>query len=140
MADVDEEEHEFSELGDDTGSETLARYEFQHVLAALAFTIALIEDPDAWVLCEWSEDFVVACGASAPELVSVKHLEPSQGPWTLSSIIDRGGLKHLFERWKEAKKHATCKLKTNGGLKGGAREAAAIPIEGSRVSPITWCR
>lgn len=128
MADADDEEHELSEPGDDTGSETLARYEFQHVLAALAFTIALIEDPDAMVLCEWSEDFVVVCGGSVPELVSVKHLEPSQGPWTLSSIVDRGGLKHLFERWKEAKKQATCTLKTNGGLKGGPREAAAIPI------------
>lgn len=115
-----------SKPSDDTGSETLARYQFQHVLAALAFVGALVDDPDARVVCELSEDFVILCGGRAPELVSVKHIEPSQGPWSLATIIERGGVRHLYERWQDADKNVTCRLKTNGGLKGGTLEAAAI--------------
>jgi hypothetical protein len=71
--------------------------------------------------CEDLEDLVLWT-ASGPVLVSVKHREPSRGPWTLTELCDGGGLAHLFDRWIAAS-DITSGVKaihvTNGGLKTG---------------------
>ncbi len=110
---------------DDSGSETMARYAFQITVTAIECVHLLIDESIEEIVCELDEDFVVV-RSSGTELVSVKHLEPSRGPWTLASLIGDGGLKHLFENWKASGKRHSCRLMTNGGLKTGANEASAI--------------
>lgn len=110
---------------EDAGAETLARFEFQICLTALE-CVRLLSDPDALeIVCEWWEDYVIL-RASGMELVSVKHREPSQGPWSLATLVEAGGLKHVFERWKDSGRSARCRLSTNAGLRSGALEAAAV--------------
>ena len=110
---------------DDVGSETLARYEYQVMLTALECIRQLAAGDGVDIVCEWWEDFVIAHSA-VPELVSVKHLEPSQGSWSLAGLLEAGGLRHLFGRWRRAGRGVNCRLLTNGGLKSGQREAAAV--------------
>ncbi len=110
---------------EDSGSETLARYVFQTLLTTLT-CLEMLRDPDILeVVCEWHEDFVIVRQNSI-ELVSVKHLEPSQGAWSLATIVGDGGLRHLFDRWRASDERAQCKLMTNAGLKTGRSEAAAL--------------
>lgn len=110
---------------DDAGSETLARYDFQVSLTAMACIGMLLDDSVIEIICEWEEDYIVR-RTDQSELVSVKHREPSQGAWTLATLIESGGLKHLFDRWKRVGKAAKCRLQTNGGLKAGPKEASAV--------------
>jgi hypothetical protein len=110
---------------DDVGSETMARYDYQISLTAVSCVELLDDDTIVEIVCEWEEDFIVVRD-TGHELVSVKHLEPSKGPWSLATLLEAGGLKHLFERWKKSDKKASCRLQTNGGLKTGAKEASAI--------------
>lgn len=76
--------------------------------------------------CESDEDYVVVYANQLPEFVSVKHREPDQGPWTLSTICTDGGLKHLFNTWREKDQLVRCKLQTNAGLKTGEKEARRL--------------
>jgi polyhydroxyalkanoate synthesis regulator phasin len=110
---------------DDAGSETLARYDFQVSLTAMACVGMLRDASVIEIICEWEEDYIVR-RTDESELVSVKHREPSQGAWTLATLIESGGLKHLFDRWKRVGKAAKCRLQTNGGLKAGPKEASAV--------------
>ncbi len=110
---------------EDAGSETLARYEYQVMLTALECVRCLVATGTVEIVCEWWEDFVIL-GATGAELVSVKHVEPSQSVWTLARLVDDGGLRHLFDRWRSAGQANRCRLLTNGGLKTGSGEAAAV--------------
>ncbi len=122
---------------DDAGSETLARYEFQITLTAWNCIELILDDDIQEIICEWHEDYVVV-RTSQSELVSVKHIEPSTGSWTLAKIVGDGGLKHLFDRWRAAGRTPACRLRTNGGLKAGANEASAIAraCAGNEVSRV----
>lgn len=110
---------------EDAGSETLARYDYQISLTALDCLRALCDDSVTEIICEWWEDYVIVRTDRA-ELVSVKHREPSVGPWTMASIVDDGGLGHLFERWQASGGKTCCRLSTNAGLASGPSGAARI--------------
>lgn len=114
-----------AEPPDDAGSETLARYSYQVQLAAVACLSLFLDDSVESIVCEWAEDYVVI-RSSGSELVSVKHLEPSQGSWSIATICTSGGLRHLFEWWKETEPKPLCRLQTNGGLKTGPNEAKTV--------------
>jgi Cap4 dsDNA endonuclease len=113
-------------LDDDSGSATLARYEFQLTLTALECLRMLVDPAVKHIVCEWAEDYVVQYERWV-ELVSVKHLEPSRGAWNLTEIVSEGGLQHLFDRWVKNGKQCRCRLQTNGGLRTGNGGASFLP-------------
>lgn len=113
-------------LDNDAGSETLARYGFQELLIAVVVIEMLAAGHIDRVHCESDEDYIVIHSDDPPEFVSVKHREPDQGPWTLTTLCTQGGLRHLFDTWREKEKPVRCKLQTNAGLKTGPGEARRL--------------
>jgi hypothetical protein len=111
---------------EDAGAEVQSRFRYQHECTVRSCVPLLVGRQVTAVVCEQHEDFVVFYEDAKPELVSVKHREPSQGPWTFSSLCDRGGVSHLFDRWQGLGGQATCRVMTNGGLSPGATEARAF--------------
>jgi Cap4-like dsDNA endonuclease family protein len=111
-------------LSEDSGSETLARYEFQEQLCAHAVVEMLADSRIIRIICESDEDYVIHY--DIPEFVSVKHREPDQGAWTIATVCSDGGLPHLFATWREKGKSIRCRLQTNAGLKSGKTEARAL--------------
>ncbi len=105
---------------DDTGATTAARYRFQSEVIARDAIACLVTGRGA-VVCEWQQDAIVIHGKDDVELLSVKHIEVSQGRWTRRQLIDAGGLRQLFERWQATGRRARCRLATNGGLDVDAR-------------------
>ncbi|MCC5032282.1 DUF4297 domain-containing protein [Streptomyces sp. WAC 00631] len=114
---------------DDSGANTLDRYEWQAAMAAadglklyldaLGSEKRIESDDDRRILCEYHEDWVALHGANA-ELVSGKHRDPAAGPFrTLNQLADEGGVAHLFLRWHALKEKPTCRLATTGGLAPG---------------------
>lgn len=103
---------------EDVGAQTLARFRFQSEVAARA-AFATLDGSIRAVVCEWHEDHLVVHRDGTCELVSVKHRELSQGPWTIRLLVTEGGLAHLFERWSDTGKRCRCHLATNGGLRKG---------------------
>jgi hypothetical protein len=83
----------------------------------------LLEDSVTGVVCEEHEDFVVIYAAGRAELVSVKHREPSKGPWSFTALCNEGGVGHLYGRWLATGRRNLCRVMTNAGLKTGATEA-----------------
>lgn len=110
---------------EDAGAETQARFHYQHECTARSCIPLLLENHVIAVVCEEHEDFVVFYEGDEPELVSVKHREPSQGPWTISALCT-GGVGHLFDRWLGVGGRARCRLMTNAGLSPAPREAGAF--------------
>ncbi len=111
---------------DDTGAETASRYRFQAEIAARD-CIRMLTDPSiVAVICEWHEDFIVLENKQAPELVSVKHREPAQGPWRLRALLTDGGLKHLHEQWTRLNRFPKCRIATNAALTRGPEQAHAF--------------
>lgn len=91
------------------------------------------------VVCETHEDFVVL-HTHGPELVSVKHRELSQQPWSLRELVD-GALGHLVRRWLATGQRARCRLMTNHGLRPGDEEAGGLDeacIAGSDAGLREW--
>jgi hypothetical protein len=112
---------------DDVGADTMGRFRYQAELAA-RFAIAMLAgEPVDRIFCELHEDYVVVFSDGRPPcLVSVKHLEPSQPRWTLQGLCQDGGVAHLYSRWTDTSRTATCLLQTNAGLRGGAGNAAEL--------------
>lgn len=112
-------------VDEDAGALTQARYGFQWN-CAVPFILHTMDEnaPVRAVVCETHEDFVVL-HAHGPELVSVKHRELSQQPWTLRELVD-GALGHLVRRWLETGRRARCRLMTNHGLRPGKEEAGGL--------------
>jgi Cap4 dsDNA endonuclease len=100
---------------EDRGFETANWYRFQYVVTAVRCLELLLGTTSA-VVVEWHSDFVVERSSSAPCFVSVKHREPSRGPWTISAICAEGDLSTLRKRWLAAGPDATCEFLTNGAL------------------------
>lgn len=118
---------------DDAGAETLDRYEWQAMMAtadllALYYdALSLGLDPstviDCGLVCEYHEDWSWVRAADM-QLVSGKHKEPRFGAYTTTaSLLDDGGLFHLFDRWHALGRGSTCRLVTTAGLD---RDAAAV--------------
>ena len=107
---------------EDAGALTLARYGYQHN-CAVPYALQTLDEssPVLAVVCETHEDFLVL-HAWGPELVSVKHRELTQGPWTLLQLCAEP-LSHLLDRWLATGKRARCRLLTNQGLKPGRKQA-----------------
>lgn len=121
---------------DDVGADTLGRFRYQAELAA-RFAIAMLAgEPIERIYCELHEDYLVVFNdGRAPCLVSVKHLEPSQPRWTLQGLCQDGGLAHLYSRWADTGRVASCLLQTNSGLRGGAGNAAELAEACRRAEP-----
>jgi hypothetical protein len=112
---------------EDVGAETAARYRYQAALAARVILHSVQDDSDVLqVICEWWGDYVVARRDQPRELVSVKHLEPGQRPWTLKDLFDKGGLRQLFDRWRETEERCLVRLQTNSGLRPGDNEPGGL--------------
>lgn len=103
---------------DDAGAETFDRYEWQAMMATVdllalyydALTTDL--DPssvnDRGLVCEYHEDWCWV-RADETEVVSGKHKEPRFGAYTTTaSLLDDGGLFHLFDRWLALDGSVTC--------------------------------
>jgi hypothetical protein len=111
----------------DVGAETQARFRYQSDLIVRALLeSALLDGPIVHVMCEWHDDYVVVLDEGPNELVSVKHRESSQAPWTISSLCSDGGLKTLFDKWKALDKAPMCRLQTNGGARSGSGQAGEL--------------
>lgn len=108
---------------EDVGAETHSRYRFQWECTARYCITMLVEDNIDVVLCEWHEDIVVFYRDGTAELISIKHREPTQGPWGLRELVIDGGVRHLFLRWTSTGRRARCLVVTNGALKPGADQA-----------------
>ncbi|WP_330294173.1 dsDNA nuclease domain-containing protein [Streptomyces griseorubiginosus] len=113
---------------EDSGSDTLGRYRYQAEVAARDCLAMLTQEAIDFVVCEWHEDFVVARTDGSVELVSVKHREGTQGPWTLTELCKSGGLTHLFDRWCacECADNVHLRLATNAALKPGKGNAGVL--------------
>jgi len=111
---------------DAAGSDTQARYAFQHHCTARYAIALLTNDQIACLICEWHEDYVVVFRSGTLCLVSVKHREPSQDTWTKRQLCDDGGLSHLFQRWRSTGGVARCLLQTNAGLRQGGDEPGGL--------------
>lgn len=121
MADID------SPPVEDVGAETAARYRYQAALAARVVMHSLQDGSDVeQVICEWWGDYVVARRDHPRELVSVKHVEPGQLPWTLRDLAQKGGLRRLFEKWRETGERSLARIQTNSGLRPGADEPGGL--------------
>jgi hypothetical protein len=128
----------FGDVADDSGAATQDRYRYQHHCVARHLLLALIEGRELAVVCEYQEDFIVLEGETT-EAVSVKHRELSRGPWTLATITSEGGLRKLFETWRDGERVPTCRLMTNAGLapgKAGARSVAEFNADGNKYRKV----
>lgn len=133
---------------DDAGAETASRYDWQSAMAVIdgLASIAACWDSstkspstDISIVCEHHEDYVI-CRGQTIELVSVKHRETSLGPWTLALLADKGGIAHLFVRWRAFRMAARLTLVTNGGIKSGeTRDLVNLAdrLSSSPLNPLT---
>ena len=115
-------------LEEDSGSDTLGRYRYQAEVAARDCLAMLTQKTIDFIVCEWHEDFVVALTDGSVELVSVKHREDDQGPWTITELCKTGGLAHLFDRWCacESAPNIRLRLATNAAMSPAKGNAAAL--------------
>lgn len=113
---------------EDSGSQTLGWYRYQAEVAARDCLAMLTEERIDFVVCEWHEDFVVAFTDGSVELVSVKHRQLDQAPWSLPELCKSGGLAHLFDRWCacECAGNVRLRLATNAGLNTSKGNAALL--------------
>ncbi len=110
---------------EDSGSDTADRYEFQHHCVARHCLDLLRSSADlVAVICEWHTDYILLWSDGSHALLSVKHREHSQGPWTRARLMADGGLGTLFERWRKHGRTAECRFVTNGGLDADCRRLA----------------
>lgn len=135
---------------DDSGADTADRYDWQAAMAA-AHGLRLLydalcggpssEEPLRRIICELHEDWVACIGDDA-ELISAKHRERSFGAYTtVTMLVTKGGLGHLFGRWCALQEKPTCRLVTTAGLKNKAKDliGAAATLRTKRIggSPLS---
>ncbi|MEU9233358.1 dsDNA nuclease domain-containing protein [Streptomyces subrutilus] len=126
-----------SEPVEDSGSDTASRYNFQYQCAARHCFAMLNDSQLSAIICEWHVDYILGYHDGTYELVSVKHREPSLGPWSFSDLWNRGGLTTLFERWKSTPE-SSCRLVTNGALKPTQGDALSFATALTRKSADNW--
>ncbi len=111
---------------EDVGADTADRFRYQAELAARFAVEILCGENVVRIVCEWHEDYLVQYRDGRSELVSVKHRETGQLPWTLKQLFRIGGLAHLFARWRRTGQTCICRLQTNSGMRSGAGECAEL--------------
>ncbi|MBD3576154.1 DUF4297 domain-containing protein [Streptomyces sp. KD18] len=126
-----------SELAEDSDSDTASRYNFQYQCAARHCFAMLNDSQLSAIICEWHVDYILGYRDGTYELVSVKHREPSLGPWSFSDLWNRGDLAMLFERWKSTPE-SSCRLVTNGALKPTQGDALSFATALTRKSADSW--
>lgn len=111
---------------DDSGADTLDRYDWQATMAAadglriyldsLDESGNLSNPSDSRVVCEYHEDWAVISDG-AIELVSAKHRDTAKGAYTtINELASTGGVAHLFDRWHALSESPTCRVVTTAGL------------------------
>jgi tetratricopeptide (TPR) repeat protein len=109
-----------------TAPQTRARYRYQDECAALAILGHLQSADLEGILIERSTDLILIPNTEAaqlPELVSIKHREPSQlsdSNWSMQSLRKENVLRHLYSAWNEAERKCTVAFWTNSGFNAGA--------------------
>lgn len=130
-----------AEPSEDVGAATQSRYAYQrHLVVRRCLQILAGVDDIVSVICEWHTDYVAIRG-DAPELVSVKHQEESQNPWTLVGLCGDGGLQQLYERWVATGETCRVTIETNRGLKAGDGAPAELLKacrRGNREELLAW--
>ena len=126
MEEADADEVTSVEPIEDVGADTADRFRYQAELAARFAVEILCGEDVVRIVCEWHEDYVVQYRDGRSELVSVKHRETGQLPWTLKQLFRGGGLAHLFDRWRRTGQSCICRLQTNSGMRPGAGECAEL--------------
>lgn len=115
---------------DDAGAQTLDRYEWQAMMATIDLLALYLDAVDAGrepssvsdcgLVCEYHEDWA-RIRADDVQLVSGKHKEPRFGAFTtVTSLLDEGGVYHLFDRWLLLGGVMGCRLVTTAGLDSDA--------------------
>jgi hypothetical protein len=111
---------------DDIGADTQSRFGFQHHCIAKRALRLLTGTQVRQLVCEWHEDYLVIPSTGPQEIVSVKHLDPSQARWTISGLWRDGGMEHLFNRWRDSGESVRCRLETNAGMRTGTGEPGEL--------------
>ncbi|MFB4288963.1 hypothetical protein ACBI99_15070 [Nonomuraea sp. ATR24] len=120
---------------EDAGSDTARWYEFQYACVARHCLDMAVQDTAlSWILCEWHTDYALGWQNGDVSLVSVKHREANSGYWTVPRMFSDGGLKSLFDRWKECGKPQESRWVTNGGLDAECRDLQAACAEASNTA------
>lgn len=104
-----------------TAPETRARYRYQDECAAIAILNHLDSEDLEGILIEHSTDLILLPVEGIPELVSIKHREPSQtgeAGWSWSALKRQRVLIDLYEAWNSAGRRCTLAFWTNGGFNG----------------------
>lgn len=109
---------------EDIGAVTHARYRYQWEIGARALIGMLVDNRLQALLCEWHEDHVLIFSDGEAELISVKHREGSESPWTLRGLCVTGGVAHLYDRWLRLHRRHRVRVVTNAGLNTDQGEAA----------------
>lgn len=111
---------------EDSGSRTLNRYRWQSRVAARDLLILLSLDlaeqlrgeasPYRALISERHEDWVLISG-DRWQLVSAKHLDGDQGPWTWSTLLSGGGIPHLFRNHRRLAQKPRSRMVTNNAIR-----------------------
>lgn len=108
---------------EDQGARTAGWYDFQHHCVLRLLLGMLVREEAGAVILETHEDaLLLGPKGTVSEAISVKHRDDS-GPWTLRSLIEQGGLRHLFDTWNRAGQSIGVRLMSNATLNTGRRGA-----------------
>lgn len=99
-----------------TARETRARFAYQDECVALRIVRNLTEGDIESVVLEWSTDYALRTSRGEVEIVSVKHVEPSQGPWTLGRLKAASVLIDLHRVWREMEEVGDYVFESNAGV------------------------
>ncbi|WP_203843228.1 hypothetical protein [Winogradskya humida] len=127
---------------DDVGARTADQFEWQAAMAAadclrlyweeLGADSAFRETIKIRIVCEHHEDWTVVYYADAT-LVSAKHYGENFSPYsTINSLMDEGGVAHLFSSWLALREKPTTRLVTATGASGDTAkllELARVAME-----------
>ncbi len=110
---------------EDVGSRTFDKYAWQCRVAARDLLILVADDiidqregrdlPHRALISEHWEDWVLLNGPETV-LVSGKERDLDQGAWEWSSLLDKGGLAHLYRNSQRLPSVSGCRLSTNNAL------------------------
>ncbi|HUZ55355.1 MAG TPA: dsDNA nuclease domain-containing protein [Streptosporangiaceae bacterium] len=114
-----------------TARETRARFEYQDACVVLRCIPNLLPGGDvAAVVIEWTSDYVVLARDGRVELVSVKHREEDQRPWTFGDLVREHVFRDLHSIWKQLGEDGDYVFESNRGFSSALRsnvERAANP-------------
>lgn len=109
-----------------TARETRARFEYQDACVVLRCIPNLLPNGQvAAVAIEWTSDYVVLARNGRVELVSVKHREEDQPPWTFGDLVKEHVFRDLHGIWKQMGEDGDYVFESNRGFSRPLRSAVA---------------